>query len=216
MHHQKQRREEVIIFSRYPQPGITKTRLIPELGTEGAARIQRFMTERIVRRAISLARERCLSLFIYYTGGSSRLMRQWLGSDLDYLQQQGDDLGMRMRRAFLDSRERGAERSIIVGSDCPALQNNLMVEALNILQTDSLVLGPAVDGGYYLIGTNTGLPAEKLARLFTAIPWGTPEVLPATMERAAQAGITPVLLQQLHDIDLPNDLAHFDHYSDSQ
>lgn len=216
MYHQKGAQEEIIIFTRYPRPGMTKTRLIPELGPEGAAHIQRAMTERIVGKARAVAGERGLSLFIYYTGGSVPLMQQWLGTDLFFREQDGFDLGQRMKNAFLDSRRRGAERCIIIGSDCPALELSLLVEALNSLQEEKLVLGPAVDGGYYLIGITADLPAEKLTGLFNGIGWGSSEVFPATLERAGLAGCNPVILRQLHDVDLPRDLAYFDNYPDPQ
>lgn len=216
MYHQKHIREEIIIFTRYPRPGLTKTRLIPELGSEGAARIQRVMTERIVSEAAAVAKAQGLSLFIYYTGGSLPRMQQWLGGELVFRKQEGSDLGQRMMQAFRDSRFRGAERCIIIGSDCPSLERPLMTEALETLQTAQLVLGPAADGGYYLIGTTADLPSAILSALFSGIDWGSANVFPATLQRAVQAGLKPVLLRQLHDVDLPHDLAHFDNYPDPQ
>lgn len=216
MNHQKRCQEEIIIFTRYPEAGLVKTRLIPELGADGAAEIHRSMSERIVRTARLLADDHGPLLTVYYTGGSPQLMRKWLGPELPYHEQTGADLGQKMMSAFRDARQRGTQRAVLIGSDCPALDSGLLAEALAVLQSSQLVLGPATDGGYYLIGTTNALPADTLSQLFTDIAWGTSEVFQKTVDRAGRAGVTPSILKELHDIDHPGDLAYFHHHSDPQ
>lgn len=216
MNHQKRFREEIIIFTRYPQAGVTKTRLIPELGADGAAAIHRSMSERIVRTAMRIVGEPGPRLTIYYTGGSHQLMRKWLGPALSYHEQTGADLGQKMMFAFRDAWQRGAKRAILIGTDCPSLDSGLITDALATLQNSLLVLGPATDGGYYLIGTTNGLPADTLSGLFRNIAWGTSNVFQETVARAGKAGLTPSILTELHDIDHPGDLAYFHHHPDPQ
>jgi len=216
MIHQKDSREEIIIFTRYPRAGMTKTRLIPELGAEGAASIQRSMTERIVGTAGRLIHEQGLCLWVYSVGGSLQLMKEWLGPDYFYHDQAEGDLGRKMMLALRDARRRGAKRTVLIGSDCPGLTGGLLREALEALQTSRLVLGPSADGGYYLIGAGSDLSEEELSLLFTDIAWGTPGVFQETVARARTAGITISILTELRDIDHPQDLAYFDHHSDPQ
>ena len=216
MNHQKGFHEEIIIFSRYPQPGLTKTRLIPELGADGAANIQRTMTEQIVQTARQLVHDKQIQISIYYAGGSHLQMEQWLGHDLLYHEQAGINLGQKMMFAFEDARYRGLKRTVLVGSDCPDIDCRLITDALEALHNNQLVLGPATDGGYYLIGTTNELPPNKLSHLFTDINWGTSNVFQQTIDRAHDAEITTSILKQLHDIDHPRDLTYFHHHPDPQ
>jgi rSAM/selenodomain-associated transferase 1 len=216
MNHQKDSRQEVIIFTRYPRAGTTKTRLIPKLGAAGAARIQRLMTERIARAAGQLRHEHGVCPWIYHTGGSSRLMKEWLGPEYFYHDQAEGDLGRKMELAFRVARRRGVQRTILIGSDCPDLTSGLIREALEALQTSRMVLGPSADGGYYLIGTTSDLPDDELSLLFSDIAWGTAGVFQATLHRARRAGVTASILRELRDIDHPQDLAYFDHHSNPQ
>lgn len=216
MNHHKRLQEEIIIFTRYPQAGLVKTRLIPELGADGAAGIHRSMSERIVRTARMLADDRGSLLTVYYMGGSHQLMRKWLGPELLYQEQTGADLGQKMMLAFRDAWQRGAKRAVLIGTDCPALDSGLIIDALAALHSSLLVLGPAMDGGYYLIGTTNTLPADTLSLLFTDIAWGTADVCQETIDRARRTGVTPSILKELHDIDHPGDLAYFHHHPDPQ
>jgi len=108
--------KQLIVFTRFPMPGKTKTRLIPHLGADGAARLQREMTEHTVRQA----RKTGAKIEIRYTGGSAGQMCNWLGKDLHYAEQGGGDLGERMAHAFEEAFAGGAERVVLVGSDCPS------------------------------------------------------------------------------------------------
>src|SRR5919199_5562687 len=93
-------RESLIVFTRYPEPGTTKTRLIPLLGAEGAAQFQRQMAEDTLAQAKKLQEFRPVAVEVHFTGGDRKLMQDWLGTDLIYQHQSAGDLGKRMASAF--------------------------------------------------------------------------------------------------------------------
>ena len=123
-------RERLIVFTRYPEPGTTKTRMISELGSEGAAELQRQMTEHIISRTKTLSRLYSLSVEVRYEGGSKKLMMEWLGSGLSYYPQGSGDIGHRMGRALQAAFGKGCETAVIIGSDIPDITTEIMIEAL--------------------------------------------------------------------------------------
>lgn len=194
-------REQLVVFTRCPEPGRTKTRLIPVVGREGAAELQRRMTEHTMHTAGTLAGRRPLSLEVRFEGGSERLIRRWLGPDSAYAEQGGRDLGEKMRRAFDDAFARSMTRVVVVGCDCPGVTARLLESAFDALRERDVVLGPASDGGYYLIGLRAPEP-----RVFQDIPWGTAEALARTLEAAQAAALSVCRLETLDDVDRPEDL----------
>lgn len=197
---------QIMIFTRYPEPGRTKTRLIPALGAEGAARLHCRMTEHILEEALALARRQTLLVSVHYEGGSRQRMSSWLGKEAILQRQVSGNLGRRMQKAFKWVFDRGARQSVLVGSDIPGLDRAIMEQALDHLERRDLVLGPARDGGYYLIGMNHTVPANSRNSLFASMPWGTGEILSRTLEAARRAGLSFSLLPPLHDLDRPADL----------
>lgn len=193
--------ECLIIFTRYPKPGKTKTRLIPALGAEGAATLQRQMTEHTLAQAKELRGERLVSVEVYFVGGNQQLMQSWLGTSVIYRQQSEGDLGKRMAIAFQTASEAGYQRVVIIGTDCPDLNAQLMVKAFQSLEQHDLVLGPAQDGGYYLIGGRRLIP-----ELFIGISWSTAEVLQQTISIAQKLKLAVTFLPMLSDVDRPEDL----------
>lgn len=194
-------RETLIVFTRFPQPGRVKTRLIPLLGAEGAAQLQREMTEYILAKAWPLLTERGVALEIRFDGSSRADMRRWLGNTPRFLPQGDGDLGVRMHRAATDAFAAGAQTVVMIGADCPGLDASTIALAFDSLLSSRLVFGPAMDGGYYLVGLREPLPS-----LFKGITWGTNSVLAASLTRARDARIEPTLLPKLSDIDEPADL----------
>jgi rSAM/selenodomain-associated transferase 2/rSAM/selenodomain-associated transferase 1 len=191
--------EHLIVFTRYPEPGKTKTRLIPVLGAEGAAALQRQMTEHTLAQVRTLSES--VSVEIRFAGGDRASMQHWLGSNLDYQPQGNGDLGARIARAFQAAFAQGAERVMTIGTDCPELDANCLQHAFALLHQHDLVLGPATDGGYYLIGLGRFIPA-----LFDQIRWGTADVLQQTTAIAEGLGMAVAYLDPLSDIDRPDDL----------
>jgi rSAM/selenodomain-associated transferase 2/rSAM/selenodomain-associated transferase 1 len=188
-------KQKLVIFTRFPVPGETKTRLIPHLGEKGAARLQREMTEYTLRQA----RRTGVEIEIRYTGGSLDEMCGWLGDHVEYVEQGEGDLGERMERVFFEHFANGIERVVIIGSDCPTNDGENIKRAFLELDRADCVIGPAYDGGYYLIGLSKSAPV-----LFRGIDWGSDQVLKQTL--AAASSLSVVQLKRLSDIDEPEDL----------
>ena len=198
----------LIVFTRYPEPGESKTRLIPALGPRGAADLHRKITEHTLSWARRWKERFPASLEVHFTGGSEESFQKWLGPDLSYRPQPEGDLGARMHEAFRQAFREGGEKVVIVGTDCPGLTENLTQEAFAGLDQGEVALGPAKDGGYYLVGLRR--PVEEL---FRGIPWGTGEVLAKTLETARRLGLRVSLLETLDDVDLPEDLPIWEKFS---
>ncbi len=194
---------------------MAKTRLIPALGAAGAADLHRQMVEQtlaeIQRLQIqSLELEAQLSVEIWFAsrGNSAEeaaqtqnQMRNWLG-DWCYRAQPQADLGTRLSVANQAAFDAGMQQVITVGSDCPGLRAELMQQAFELLEQHDLVLGPAQDGGYYLIGLRRCCP-----ELFCNITWSSEWVLQQTVEIATRLRLSTAYLPTLADVDRPEDLA---------
>ncbi len=191
----------LIIFSRYPEAGRSKTRLIPALGASGAARLHEEITRHTLRTATELVHDYPVQVEVHFAGGDEGLMRQVFGGDFPYRPQVTGDLGQKMQAALEEALGQGASRAVVIGTDCPELTARRLRHAFDALKTWKLVLGPAHDGGYYLIGCRQALP-----QLFTDIPWGTHQVLARTLAAARRVGLNPYLLETLPDVDRPEDL----------
>jgi len=191
----------LIIFSRFPEPGKSKTRIIPALGALGAARLHEEMTRHTLRTASELARNYPVQVEVHFAGGNVELMRQVFGHELSYHSQVEGDLGQKMQAALATAMGQGADRAIVIGSDCPNLTPGILRQAFDALKSCELVLGPAQDGGYYLIGCRRVFP-----QLFTNIPWGTQQVFACTLMAVQSLGLNPHVLETLPDVDRPEDL----------
>lgn len=194
-------KQHIIIFTRYPEPGQTKTRLIPALGDIGAASLQKQMTEHTLSQVRKLQTTSAITVEVRFAGGNYELMENWLGLDLVYKNQGEGDLGVRMMRSLIDAFANKYEQVLIIGTDCPGLDCQILTSALEKLQGSELVLGPAIDGGYYLIGLRQLVP-----ELFSNIPWGTDQVFSQTVEIAQKLNLSSAYLSSLADVDRPEDL----------
>lgn len=195
-------RRHLLLFTRFPEAGKSKTRLIPALGAEGAARLQRRLTEQTLAQAEKLLSFYPIDLQIYFTGADLGSMVAWLGSTRRYVLQGEGDLGARLERACRYSFQNGASQVVLIGADCPGLTGVLLREAFNALDSYPVVLGPALDGGYYLLGLT-----ELYTELFTDIPWGSAEVFPQTVAKLRRINAPIAFLPALQDVDRPEDLA---------
>lgn len=187
----------LIIFTRYPEAGLVKTRLIPALGEAGAAEIHKIMTEETVKMALKTG----IEIEIHFTGGSYKQIQKWLGNRFKYRDQAGGTLGERLSDSFNQAFSEGLKRAIIIGTDCPEITSNHIREAFTLLQKSDLVLGPALDGGYYLIGLSS-----FHHNLFKNIKWGSNLVYQQTMATARNLNLKIAELEKLADIDRPEDL----------
>ncbi|HEY0150789.1 MAG TPA: TIGR04282 family arsenosugar biosynthesis glycosyltransferase [Longimicrobium sp.] len=187
-----------LVFVRAPVAGQVKTRLAAALGAEGALRVYRRLAEHTLREARALGGE----VRVHFTPEDAEpAVRAWLGDGPRYLPQSAGDLGARMEAAFRAAFEDGADRVVIIGSDLPELSVALLGRAFDALDSHPAVIGPARDGGYYLLGMRTMIDG-----LFDGIPWSTDDVLARTLERLGAAGIHPALLDTLSDVDEVDDL----------
>ncbi len=187
----------LIVFTRYPVPGKTKTRLIPALGEKGSAELQREMTE----KTLCYARQTGAPIEVWYTGGTEKQMSDWLGDDLRYVDQGESEPGERMEKAFQSAFGRGNRRVVLIASDCPSNRTENIQSAFKSLRKSDVVLGPSSDGGYYLLGLRSYV--LKLI-MFEDIDWGSAQVLKQTLSSAA--GVRLAHLPRLRNIDTPEDI----------
>ncbi len=181
----------LVIFTRYPEPGKAKTRLIPALGPEGAAALHRRLTE----HTLTVARAAGLPIDLRVTGAAEAAFREWLDDDIRITQQSEGDLGDRLRAAV------DPAPVLFIGSDLPDLEAAHLVEAAAHLRAGRNVIGPAEDGGYWALGLTA--PSDYL---FENMPWSTDAVFAITIARLRERGIEPALLPALADCDRPEDL----------
>jgi rSAM/selenodomain-associated transferase 1 len=203
--------ENILLFTKYPIAGKSKTRLIPILGPLGAAQLQRQMAFSIASKLKRFSKNRHSLLEIHYEGGSAELLQHWLGTSLIFKKQNQGDLGQRMALAI--AAHLGEHQSIVlVGSDCPDIDTSILENAFSALYDHAVVLGPAFDGGYYLVGIQGTLAEKSLHFLFSDIDWGEENVLGQTLSRIKKLQLSFHLLKKLHDIDTPKDLKHLNHH----
>lgn len=203
---EKARNNILIIFTRYPRPGRSKTRLIPVLGPINAALLQKALTELTIKKIQPLENSGMIQTRVFFDGASNSEMMDWLGHELAFREQADGDLGYRMLNAFDDSfNSHFASSAVIIGTDIYELEADLINEAFSALLEADVVIGPAKDGGYYLIGLNNSCP-----ELFNNISWGTSSVLKQTLARIFSLNMKVHILRTLHDIDRPDDLEHLD------
>ncbi|MBE9223310.1 TIGR04282 family arsenosugar biosynthesis glycosyltransferase [Cyanobacterium stanieri LEGE 03274] len=194
-------KKTLAIFTRYPEKGKTKTRLIPAVGASKATQIQKLMTENILKIVEKLEEE--ITIKIYYTGGNQTLMEQWLGKQWQFIPQQGKDLGEKMFSAIESSFKTTKMPVVVIGIDCQSLTIDILKQAFLALNNHDLVLGKAEDGGYYLIGLKT--PQKGI---FNNIKWGTNAVYKQTISIGEKHNLSVFNLPILADIDRPEDLVN--------
>lgn len=180
----------IVIFAKYPTPGRVKTRLAATMGAEVATAAYR----KLLAHTLGQAKASGLPVEVRYSGASESEFRALIGKDVALMDQGEGDLGARLARV--------AAPALIIGSDCPGLSAALLREGAEALASESAVIGPASDGGYWLIGFNTPMPF-----LFSDMTWSTDSVLAETRSRLEAHGIRPALLPELGDIDTESDLA---------
>jgi rSAM/selenodomain-associated transferase 1 len=196
----------LVVMARWPVRGRCKSRLAAELGAARAAAIQ----DRLTAHTLAVAREARtrlpFELVLAGSGLGGRALGRWrarLGCDRA-VAQGGGSLGLRLQRQVQASMGRGTRRLLIIGSDLPELGSADLEQAFAALEQHELVLGPAQDGGYWLIGLRRSLPP-----LFCGIGWGGDGVLRQTERAAAAWGLVPHRLECRADLDRPGDLVRW-------
>lgn len=178
----------IAALARYPTPGEAKTRLIPALGPERAAALHRTLVEHTLARL----HQSGLPHALHFTGATQAAFRAWLGPDVPLVPQADGDLGQRLAAI--------PAPCILIGTDCPDLAPHHLHAAAQALAEGRAAIGPAEDGGYWLLGLPTPCPAA-----FQNISWGSEQVFAQTLPTLAQ----PLILETLSDLDRPEDLARW-------
>ena len=192
----------LLFFIKNPEKGKVKTRVASAVGDEMAVRLyRRFLLETL----FTLNRGTFLFYLCFYPENSLSDLKGWLGDDYLYMPQKGEDLGKRMKNGFIDAFAMNFKRVVLIGSDIPDLPLEFIEEAFTSLQEKDVVIGPSIDGGYYLIGFKD---KNFSIRVFEGIPWSTKRVFEETMEVLKQEGLTVHTLQPWRDIDTIDDLSN--------
>jgi rSAM/selenodomain-associated transferase 1 len=189
----------LLVFLKWPQPGAAKTRLIPQLGRHVAAELYRRLADEEIRGTAPEGGEYS-RLFCFAPAEEGEAIARWFPGE-DLWPQPAGDLGSRMASAFEEGFRRGARRVAIVGTDVPWVSRAHVLRAFSALDRHDLCLGPARDGGYYLLAL-----ARAEARLFEGIVWSTPQVLAETLARADALGLRAARLETLTDVDTLDDV----------
>jgi rSAM/selenodomain-associated transferase 1 len=190
----------LIIFAKAPVAGFAKTRLIPQLGPQGAAALAGHMLNHALEQA-RLANIGPVQLCCAPDDSHPDLLAAAKRHGATPTQQGEGDLGARMHRAFVRALSQH-DSAIIIGTDAPSLDARYLRDAVVQLRTRGAVFGPAYDGGYTLIGLR-----HAHGSLFDQMPWSTAQVMALTRQRLSALGISHAELATLHDVDEPVDLA---------
>jgi rSAM/selenodomain-associated transferase 2/rSAM/selenodomain-associated transferase 1 len=194
-------RDVLIVMTRLPREGRNKTRLIPALGPSGATAMHGRLARHAVGRASSYAMMHPgTSLEVHLEGGSPDEGCAWLG-DVECIAQHPGGLGQRMQAAADRAFKRGAKRVVIIGTDCPSLDEPTLSEAFDALDKNDAVYCPAADGGYVLVGLSKSFP-----QLFDGIAWGESTVLEQSLKAARDSFLKVAMLEVREDVDTPADL----------
>jgi rSAM/selenodomain-associated transferase 1 len=197
----------LIIFAKAPVAGQAKTRMMPALGAQGAARLAEQLLWHAVQQAVQVpwaALELCVSPDNAHPAfAQAQDMAQDMGQcPLSWSVQGDGDLGQRMHRAFVRCLSRHSA-VLLMGTDAPGLTTQVLQQAAQSLHNHDAVFVPAWDGGYALVGLRRPVP-----ELFEGMVWSTPGVMAETRTRAHQAGLSWRELAPVHDMDEPSDLHH--------
>lgn len=194
-------KQALLIFTKNPEAGKVKTRLAATVGNEAALAIYNQLLQHTVSETENLPVDK----FVFY---ADYILHEdvWINNGYYKEVQYGNDLGERMCSAFDFAFQKGYEQVVIIGTDCPEISSATIINAFASLERNDVVIGPAEDGGYYLLGMK-----QLHSGLFEQIQWSTPTVLANTISKIKRLHLTHHLLPVMKDIDEEQDLAAFKH-----
>lgn len=193
------KKHALVVFTKNAVKGKVKSRLAASIGEDEALQIH----NKLLKRTKTIVNLEEIRLFIYYSDYIEH-EDDW-PVDVFKKIQSGEDLGARMMNAFTNTFCEGYEKVVIIGTDCAQLETSHLNEAFMRLINNEVVIGPAYDGGYYLIGLNKIIPG-----LFRSIDWGTNEVLAQTLAICSELKLNTYLLPLLADVDREEDLKYLE------
>ncbi|UTF51388.1 TIGR04282 family arsenosugar biosynthesis glycosyltransferase [Desulfomicrobium sp. ZS1] len=192
----------VLVFTKYPQPGMVKTRLGQTVGLEHAAKLHEAFIHDELRMLTELGANVTLCCDPFRPLADYERL---FGPELRYTAQHGAHLGERMLHALRTALQEGGDMAVLIGSDLPDLPGQHITEAFAALRAAQVCLGPATDGGFYLLGLREPLPAD----IFSGVSWSGPQVLKKTRANITAAGLTHHLLPAWPDVDTLDDLSAY-------
>jgi rSAM/selenodomain-associated transferase 2/rSAM/selenodomain-associated transferase 1 len=197
----------VTLMTRMPHPGQTKTRMIPALGAKGASELHAEMASHVALQLRMLRAVTGAAVRVAITGGTPAEARRWLG--LPAIAQAPGDLGARQADALATGLTR-SEVSAVIGADCPGLDAADIAGALQAARARGTALVPALDGGYCLLAARRDVMPAVCEALAGGITWGGADVATHLLARLRARGTEVALLEPRPDVDLPEDLAHWE------
>lgn len=190
----------VLLFIKAPVKGRVKSRLAAAIGDDAALELYK----NFVSDVVEMLKDTGHSFRIcFYPASAGASVSRWLGHGHQYMPQDGNDLGERMERGFSRVFSEGFTRAVLIGSDIPDLKKSVISKALDSLEKSDAALGPAADGGYYLIGFNRNSFRKEL---FRGIPWSTRKVFEETVNMMRTKSLTIHFLPEWEDVDSLADL----------
>ena len=188
--------KQILYFVKYPEPGKVKTRLAKTVGPEAAAKAYQGLAQSNFCVLKDHEAADVNTVVLFDPPEKELEIKEWLPGAAAYRLQRGEDLGKRLSCAFQEAFQEGAEQVLAIGSDTLGLKPEFITKAFDLLTYYDVVIGPAKDGGYYLIGFS-----ESHTILFQDIPWSTQDVFKTTLERIAEEGLSYGFLHELEDLD---------------
>ncbi len=197
----KSPKQVLIVFLKYPEPGRVKTRLARDIGWKNASLIYSEIAQSVIGKASKSSKYE--TLIFFDPPEKKEDVRRWLkNTSLNLLPQEGNPIGERMLNAFERAFSLGATSAVIIGTDCMEVSDKTVLEAFRALREADAVLGPARDGGYYLLRLNRPFPW-----VFKGIKWSTNLVLSQTIKKLEEKKLRFKLLETLTDVDTIRDLS---------
>ncbi len=190
----------ILLFVKSPEEAGVKTRLAKEIGPGFVETLYRNFVLDLLE---TLKKSKWQIIIHFHPPESGKAISSWLGKNYLYAPQNGGDLGERMKNSFKDAFASGFSKAVIIGSDMPDLELPVLNEAFIALDSDDVVIGPAVDGGYYLMGFRQPC---FLPKVFEGISWGTDSVFRDTMKILGKKKCRVNMLPELRDVDTVDDL----------
>ncbi len=204
-------RNAVIVFSKYPEEGQVKTRIARTLGHTFAASFYKICAEHTFSEVLNIKSKKTAAYLFYSEKSDKEKFKSWTNSRFLLNHQEGNDLGQKMFNAFKKVFENGSDKAIIIGTDIPDITSQILDDAILALDESDVTIGPASDGGYYLLGMKNLHPVPGGLvpggeELFTNIEWSTGIVFKKTIEKIKTLGLSFQVLPELSDVDTEEDL----------